>query len=68
MSESLKVLVASINFAPDHAGIGIYSTDFSVYLVEKGHQVTMVAFEGAHEMPPDVKQAAVEFLNTVLKP
>ena len=42
MSESLKVLVASINFAPDHAGIGIYSTDFSVYLVEKGHQVTMV--------------------------
>jgi colanic acid biosynthesis glycosyl transferase WcaI len=37
-----KILVASINFAPDHAGIGVYSTDFPVYLAEQGDQVTMV--------------------------
>jgi colanic acid biosynthesis glycosyl transferase WcaI len=38
----MKILVASMNFAPDHAGIAIYSTDFSVYLAEKGHLVSMV--------------------------
>lgn len=38
----LKVLVASINFAPDHAGIGVYSTDFPVFLAEKGDAVSMV--------------------------
>ena len=37
-----KVLVASINFAPDHAGIGVYATDFPVYLAEQGERVTMV--------------------------
>ncbi len=38
----MKVTVASINFAPDHAGIGVYSTDFPVYLTENGDQVVMV--------------------------
>jgi colanic acid biosynthesis glycosyl transferase WcaI len=38
----LKVLVASINFAPDHSGIGVYSTDFSTFLSEQGDTVTMV--------------------------
>ncbi|MCP9772253.1 glycosyltransferase family 4 protein [Synechococcus sp. Tobar12-5m-g] len=38
----MKVLVSSSFFAPDHAGIGVYSTDFPVYLAERGHCVTMV--------------------------
>lgn len=38
----MKFLVSSINFAPDHAGIGVYSTDFPLYLAERGHDVTMV--------------------------
>lgn len=38
----MKVLVSSILFSPDHAGIGVYSTDFPVYLAERGHNVTMV--------------------------
>lgn len=38
----MKVLVSSINYAPDHAGIGIYSTDFAVYLAEQGDQVCVV--------------------------
>ncbi|HTH48839.1 MAG TPA: glycosyltransferase family 4 protein [Candidatus Limnocylindria bacterium] len=38
----MKVTVSSINFAPDHAGIGVYSTDFPAYLAEAGDQVTMV--------------------------
>lgn len=37
-----KILVSSVNFAPDHAGIGVYSTDWPVYLAEQGHHVTMV--------------------------
>jgi colanic acid biosynthesis glycosyl transferase WcaI len=37
-----RVLVASINFAPDHSGIALYSTDLPVFLVESGLQVTMV--------------------------
>lgn len=37
-----RILVASINFAPDHAGIGVYSTDFPVYLAEQGDDVMMV--------------------------
>lgn len=40
--QGLKFLVASINFAPDHAGIGVYSTDFPVFLAEKGDAVSMV--------------------------
>ena len=39
---NVKILVASINFSPDHAGIGVYSTDFPVYLAEQGVQVSMV--------------------------
>ena len=38
----MKVLVSSINFAPDHAGIGVYSTDFPLYLAEQGDEVAMV--------------------------
>lgn len=38
----LKILVSSINFAPDHAGIAVYSTDFAEYLAEQGNQVNMV--------------------------
>lgn len=38
----VKILVASINFAPDHSGIGVYSTDFPKFLVERGEEVTMV--------------------------
>jgi colanic acid biosynthesis glycosyl transferase WcaI len=38
----MKVIVSSINFAPDHAGIAIYSTDSSVYLTEQGDQVCVV--------------------------
>lgn len=38
----MKVTVSSINFAPDHAGIGVYSTDLPVFLSEHGDQVTMV--------------------------
>lgn len=38
----LKVMVASINFAPDHAGIGVYATDFPVFLAERGDVVSMV--------------------------
>ena len=38
----MKVLIASINFAPDHSGIGVYSTDFPIYLAERGKSVTMV--------------------------
>jgi len=38
----LRLLVASINFAPDHAGIANYSTDLAVFLAEKGHSVTML--------------------------
>lgn len=37
-----KILISSINFAPDHAGIGVYSTDFPLYLAERGDRVTMV--------------------------
>lgn len=36
------MLVSSINYVPDHAGIAIYSTDFSEYLVEQGDQVSVV--------------------------
>lgn len=39
---SRRFLVSSINFAPDHAGIGVYSTDWPVFLAEQGHDVTMV--------------------------
>jgi colanic acid biosynthesis glycosyl transferase WcaI len=38
----MKILVASINFAPDHSGIGVYSTDFPLFLAERGDDVTMV--------------------------
>jgi colanic acid biosynthesis glycosyl transferase WcaI len=38
----MNICVSSINFAPDHAGIGVYSTDFPLYLAEKNHEVTMV--------------------------
>lgn len=38
----MKILVASINFAPDHSGIGVYSTDFPKFLAEQGDEVTMV--------------------------
>ena len=38
----MKILVSSINFAPDHSGIALYSTDLPVFLVEKGHEVTVV--------------------------
>jgi colanic acid biosynthesis glycosyl transferase WcaI len=38
----MKILVASINFAPDHSGIGVYSTDLPVFFAEHGHGVTMV--------------------------
>jgi colanic acid biosynthesis glycosyl transferase WcaI len=38
----VKILVASINFAPDHSGIGVYSTDFPKFLAERGDEVTMV--------------------------
>lgn len=37
-----KVLVSSINFHPDHAGISVYSTDFPRYLAETGEEVTVV--------------------------
>lgn len=37
-----KILVSSINFAPDHAGIGVYSTDWPIYLAEQGYDVGMV--------------------------
>lgn len=37
-----KILVSSINFAPDHAGIGVYSTDWPIYLAEQGYDVRMV--------------------------
>jgi colanic acid biosynthesis glycosyl transferase WcaI len=38
----MKILVSSINFAPDHSGIALYSTDLPVYIAEQGHAVTMV--------------------------
>lgn len=38
----MKILISSINFAPDHSGIALYSTDLPVYFAEKGHEVTMV--------------------------
>jgi colanic acid biosynthesis glycosyl transferase WcaI len=38
----VKILVASINFAPDHSGIGVYSTDFPKFLAEQGDEVTVV--------------------------
>ena len=38
----MKILVSSINFAPDHSGIALYSTDLPVFLAEKGHKVTVV--------------------------
>ncbi len=38
----MKILVASINFAPDHSGIGVYSTDFPKFLAESSDEVTMV--------------------------
>ncbi len=38
----MKILVASINFAPDHSGIGVYSTDFPRFLAEREDEVTMV--------------------------
>lgn len=38
----MKVLVASINFYPDHSGIALYSTDLPVYLAEKKCEVTVV--------------------------
>jgi colanic acid biosynthesis glycosyl transferase WcaI len=37
----MKLLVASINFWPDHSGIALYSTDLPVYMAEKGYDVTM---------------------------
>ena len=38
----IKILIASINFAPNHAGIGVYSTDFAVYTAEQDWNVSMV--------------------------
>ena len=38
----MKILVASINFFPDHSGIALYSTDLPVYFAEQGHEVSMV--------------------------
>jgi len=38
----VKILVASINFAPDHSGIGVYSTDFPKFLAERADEVTVV--------------------------
>lgn len=42
MSSKLGIVVASINFAPDHAGIANYSTDLAVFLAEQGHEVTIL--------------------------
>lgn len=39
---TVKILVSSINFHPDHSGIALYSTDLPVYCAEHGHEVTMV--------------------------
>jgi colanic acid biosynthesis glycosyl transferase WcaI len=41
-SKPLNYLVSSINFAPDHAGIALFSTDFPVYLAEQNESVSMV--------------------------
>ncbi len=38
----MKILVASINFYPDHSGIAIYSTDLPMFFSEQGHTVSMV--------------------------
>jgi colanic acid biosynthesis glycosyl transferase WcaI len=38
----MKILVASINYYPDHSGIALYSTDLAVYLAEQGHEVSVV--------------------------
>lgn len=38
----MKILVSSINFAPDHSGIALYSTDLPVFFAEQGHKVTVV--------------------------
>ncbi|KLU01284.1 Glycosyltransferase [Rhodopirellula islandica] len=38
----MKTVVASINFSPDHAGIGVYSSDFPLFLEESGDEVTVV--------------------------
>jgi len=37
-----KILLSSINFAPDHAGIAIYSTDLALYLAEHKNLVSVV--------------------------
>jgi len=39
----MNILVASINFAPDHAGIALYATDFPVFLAEQGDDVSVVS-------------------------
>lgn len=39
----MKILVTSINFYPDHAGIALYSTDLPVFLAQQGAEVTMVS-------------------------
>jgi colanic acid biosynthesis glycosyl transferase WcaI len=38
----MKILVASINFHPEHSGIALYSTDLPLFMAEQGQVVTMV--------------------------
>jgi colanic acid biosynthesis glycosyl transferase WcaI len=38
----MKILVASINFQPEHSGIALYATDLPVFIAEQGLEVTMV--------------------------
>jgi colanic acid biosynthesis glycosyl transferase WcaI len=39
----LKILICSVNFAPERTGIGKYSGEMAAWLVEQGHDVRVIA-------------------------
>jgi len=39
---TLRILVTSLIFHPDHSGIALYSSDFAFYAAEQGHEVEVI--------------------------
>jgi len=42
-TKSLRVLIVGLNYAPERVGIAVYSSGLAEALVERGHQVSVIA-------------------------
>ena len=38
----MRVLILGLNYAPELIGVGRYTTDFALWLAERGHQVRVI--------------------------